>query len=235
MLRLLAEHPDIADDDLDRAAAGFELAVAPPSDAALPDDLRARLEDDARRFFASPAPEPAPVVPLAPRRRGAAPWLAGAGWLAAAAALLLLIARPDPPLELPAPKAEVLRSALLAEAGDVVQVAWTATDDPAAAGAGGDVVWSTARQEGYLRFRGLAVNDPTREQYQLWIFDTEQDERHPIDGGVFDVAPGGETVVAIDAKLRVVEPTLFAITVEKPGGVVVSSRERLPLLAKVGG
>ena len=30
------------------------------------------------------------------------------------------------------------------------------------------------------------------------------------------------------------EPGKFAITIEKPGGVVVSSRERLPLLAKVG-
>ena len=43
----------------------------------------------------------------------------------------------------------------------------------------------------------------------------------------------GEIVVAIDARLPVGKPTLFAITVERPGGVVVSSRERLPLLAQV--
>ena len=37
----------------------------------------------------------------------------------------------------------------------------------------------------------------------------------------------------IQAKLHVEEVYMFAITIEKPGGVVVSSRERLPLLAKV--
>ena len=84
-----------------------------------------------------------------------------------------------------------------------------------------------------MRFNGLPVNDPAVEQYQLWIFDAQQDQRYPVDGGVFDVTSAAETVVQIDPKLRIVEPTLFAITIEKPGGVVVSSRERLPLLAKV--
>ena len=45
----------------------------------------------------------------------------------------------------------------------------------------------------------------------------------------------GEVIVPIRAALPVREATLFAITIERPGGVVVSSRERLPLLAKVGG
>ena len=43
----------------------------------------------------------------------------------------------------------------------------------------------------------------------------------------------GAVCVPIDARLPIGKPTLFAITVEKPGGVVVSKRERLPLLAKV--
>ena len=55
-----------------------------------------------------------------------------------------------------------------------------------------------------------------------------------MDGGVFDVSADGEVIVPIDPKLGVVDPTLFAVTIEKPGGVVVSSRERLPLLASVG-
>jgi hypothetical protein len=53
---------------------------------------------------------------------------------------------------------------------------------------------------------------------------------------VFDVAgtdADGEVCVPIDARLPIGKPTLFAITVEKPGGVVVSKRDRLPLLAKV--
>ena len=55
----------------------------------------------------------------------------------------------------------------------------------------------------------------------------------PVDGGVFDVDSSGSVTIPIDAKLKVDSPYLFAITVEKPGGVVVSSRERLALVAPV--
>jgi hypothetical protein len=52
--------------------------------------------------------------------------------------------------------------------------------------------------------------------------------------GVFDIPPGkDEVIVPIAAKLKVARPYMFAITIGKPGGVVVSSRERIPLLAKV--
>lgn len=84
-----------------------------------------------------------------------------------------------------------------------------------------------------MRFKGLVANDPQVFQYQLWIFDAQRDERHPVDGGVFDVPPGAdEVIVPIHAKLPVGQPVLFAITVEKPGGVVVSDRERIALVAK---
>lgn len=137
-----------------------------------------------------------------------------------------------------AEKLALARDELLTKQPDALQLSWTATPDPAAQRsdgqvASGDLVWSTTTQQGFMRFRQLAVNDPTREQYQLWIFDADQDERYPVDGGVFDVSADGEVIVPITAKLRVNRPTLFAITVEKPGGVVVSTRERLPLLAKV--
>jgi hypothetical protein len=70
-------------------------------------------------------------------------------------------------------------------------------------------------------------------QYQLWIFDAERNEAYPVDGGVFDVLDGAtdDVVVRIDPRLPVRRATAFAITVEQPGGVVVSTRERLPLLA----
>ena len=125
------------------------------------------------------------------------------------------------------------REQLLGGAQSVVQVAWSGTEDPAAQGASGDLVWSTELQEGYMLFNGLPVNNPEEFQYQLWIFDRRQDERYPIDGGVFDVRADGSVVVPIAAKLRVNEPYLFAVTIEKPGGVVVSSRKRLPLLAQL--
>jgi anti-sigma-K factor RskA len=124
------------------------------------------------------------------------------------------------------------RAALLAGAPDVKTLSWSATKDPDAQGASGDVVWSESRQEGFMRIRGLAANDPARAQYQLWIFDGRRDDAHPVDGGVFDVRDG-EVVVPIHAAIRVFEPKLFAVTVERPGGVVVSKRERIVLTASL--
>jgi anti-sigma-K factor RskA len=125
-----------------------------------------------------------------------------------------------------------LRAALIASAPDVVEADWSAGTTPIP-GATGDIVWSTQRQQGFMRFRGVPVNAPTKAQYQLWIFDKNQSDTTPIDGGVFDITSDGEVVVPIDAKLRVRDPFMFAVTIEKPGGVVVSARERLPLLAKL--
>ena len=85
-----------------------------------------------------------------------------------------------------------------------------------------------------MTFKGLPENNPTVEQYQLWIFDKDRDEKYPVDGRVFDIPNAdSETIVAIDSKIKIAEATLFAITIERPGGVVVSDRRRLPLLAKV--
>ena len=82
-------------------------------------------------------------------------------------------------------------------------------------------------------FKGLPVNDKSKETYQLWIFQDAELEKHPIDGGVFNVNDNGDVIVPIDAKLRVNGPKVFAITVEKPGGTVVSEREKIVALAKV--
>ncbi len=231
-----------------RAVAGVDLAFCDPSEQ-LPEALRQRILDDAPRFLPAlaatqdaPPPPSAWVIPLPAPRSRFLPWLIAAACLAA---LLVVVLRPPPPppppqivsvvvsvpVPPPAPLApEEARSRLLAEGKKPIP--WGGTKDPAAQGVEGDVVWDNARQEGYMRFRGLAVNDPTKLQYQLWIFDRNQSDKYPIDGGVFDVV-SGEVVVPITAKLKVQEPTLFAITIEKPGGVVVSSRERLVLAAKV--
>jgi anti-sigma-K factor RskA len=135
------------------------------------------------------------------------------------------VARQDAPAaELPLAAA---RAALLQNAPDVVTLAWTATADASAKGASGDVVWSAAQQRGFMRFSGLAANDPKVVQYQLWMFDAERDERYPVDGGVFDVTAGGDVIVPITPRVRVAQAKLFAVTVEAPGGVVVSKRERI--------
>jgi len=152
------------------------------------------------------------------------------GWYAAAAMLILAIWAPwrgEAPAEPPrvatsAPTLVEQRQALLERAGDVIRVEWTPPEIAAYAEVRGDVVWSTALQQGYMRLLNLPANRATREQYQLWIVDPARDER-PVDGGVFDIPAGvDEVIVPIDAKLAVDGPTVFAITLEQPGGVVVS-------------
>ena len=190
-------------------------------------------------------------TPPAPPRR-AVDWTRWGGWLLAAALAGFLVglrfltpATPEPaPLEVaPVETAAVpltaleRRDQLIAGATDLRRVTWSPTDHSLATGVTGEVVWSDEAQEGYMTFRGLAWNDPTRRQYQLWVFDAARSDERPVDGGVFDIpATGGDAVdviVPIDAKLRVEEATLFAVTLERPGGVVVSSREDLVLLAPV--
>jgi len=237
---------------LERAVASATLALVEPEpiDPAFVDRLEARgrawlARGGARGHEATargpgsetaPAPRAAPILERPRAHEHAAParprqTARRAGWWAAAAATVLAVAGWWPH---PEPSPAEARRALLATADDVVRVPWTATEDPAARGAGGDVVWSPSRQAGFMTFAGLAPNDPARQQYQLWIFDATRDERYPVDGGVFDVEPGAApAVVPFDAAVPVERATLFAVTVERPGGTVVSTRERLPLLASV--
>jgi len=99
----------------------------------------------------------------------------------------------------------------------------------------GDVVWDSRRQCGYLLLRDFVANDPSRARYQVWIYDGARDERYPVHGGVFDVPPGhSEVVIPVRAALPVTKPTAFAVTVEKPGGAVVSMREKLVAFARTG-
>jgi len=101
------------------------------------------------------------------------------------------------------------------------------------ASAGGDVVWNDAKQTGYMKLRGLPKNDKAVSTYQLWIFDENQDPKYPIDGGTFDITADGDVIIPIDAKIAAKNPKLFAITVEKPGGVVVSDRKKMAAIAQV--
>jgi len=99
----------------------------------------------------------------------------------------------------------------------------------------GDVVWDPETQKGYFHFVGLASNDPKVRQYQIWIFDAGRDKRYPVDGGVFDVpANSNEIIIPIRAELAVLKPAAFAVTVEKPGGVVVSAKDHVVVLGATG-
>ena len=177
------------------------------------------------------------------------------GWLAAAACLVLAAigwlrapVETAPPAQMPPPAAAVTpvekpvvpptpaqeRDALLAKVGSI-KIALGGTKDPGSAGMSGDAVWDPVSQRGYMHFTGLAANDPLIHQYQIWIFDGSRDKRFPVDGGVFDVpANAVEVLIPIRAALTVRKPAAFAVTVEKPGGTVVSGREHVVALGAAG-
>ncbi|HEY4221132.1 MAG TPA: anti-sigma factor, partial [Myxococcota bacterium] len=195
------------------------LVAAVVGEAARP-ALRLARSSDAGSGAVAPARKP----------RGARALLTAAPWLAAAAALVVAAVTWT---QQPRPLDAAVARAALAHDPQATAIAWSQTADPLGRAVDGDVLWSNAKQEGFMRFRGLPANDPNKGQYQLWIFDAERDERYPVDGGVFDVNANGETTVAIRARVPVSKATLFAVTFERPGGVVVSTRERLVALAKV--
>lgn len=232
------EMPEDLRDRLMAQAETFEASMPPPWQSA----SQPRVISIAGR---SRSTTPQPTVAQSARRtpsRKPSSLQSKAGWFAAAASVLIALAGWWPRLQtgdesaIEAPVVSTLqqeRERLLAQQG-VVQRTWRATEDPAASGVTGDVVWDPQSQEGYVRFRGLQANNSNELQYQLWIFDGTRDERFPVDGGVFDIPPGqSEVIIPITAKLEIRDPALFAVTIEKPGGAVVSSRDRIVVLAPV--
>jgi hypothetical protein len=143
------------------------------------------------------------------------------------------VADPATPSEHPSevdPAAQ--REHLLARNPYVLRRPWRAGNDAAGFMVSGDIVWDPRSQTGFMRFVGLRRNEPNAEQYQLWIFDARRDERYPVDGGVFNITGASQgDVIPIKAALSVGVPLKFAVTIEKPGGVVVSDRTRIAALA----
>jgi anti-sigma-K factor RskA len=252
---LTGEFPEFQDDySFDLAAADVNLTNLKFDDP-LPAHLQTKILDDAEQFFAQAEEkqnasdfktrESTPTVETSTQ----IPWWSWLGWGVAAAACIALavnlwLTRVQPKTEIvknpeviqtPMPEltTQQKREQLLASAKDLVQTSWTEVNPKQPRNVSGDIVWSNAEQKGYLRFRGLPPNDPNRETYQLWIFDEGQDPKTPIDGGVFDVRENGEVIIPINAKLPVKKPLVFAVTAEKPGGVVVSKQEKVMTIAKV--
>ncbi len=191
---------------------------------------RGAVETDSlgdRRAVSAHAPRPAPT----PTARGlrAAPGLLG--WVAAAALLIVTVVAYGRVVSLEQRlgegPAELRLQELVATTPDVEVLPW------ATEGISGDVTWSNTRNAGFLRIDGLAVNDPEVTQYQLWIFRglDPSTEAHPVSGGVFDVDRQGQVIVPIDAQLELGRAGMFVVTVEKPGGVMVSDREEIVLVA----
>jgi hypothetical protein len=245
--------PELASDDsFEVAASAFSLSTV-GDEVQIPAALRAKLDADALDFWGPTAASDvaaedreAPVITVKYDKPGFSltQWL---GWGVAAIACAALvfniwvsrvtspenIARDRSPVS-DTPKEPTAGERLgqfLASAKDAVKSSWSSPSEDGSVS--GEVVWSDSEQKGFMTFKGLQVNDTSKETYQLWIFDETQDDKTPIDGGVFDVDKNGEVVIPIDAKLKVRNPKMFAVTVEKPGGVVVSKREKIVAIAKV--
>lgn len=257
--RLKKQSPDWEDDvSLELAAAAINLSHLEVNEE-LPANLRMRIFANADDFFES-LEEPQKFVNSAPAisESGAAvknvveaetrisPWQ-WLGWAFAAVACIALaitlLTRPEnktpeivktPPVT-PTPQAELSigqkREQLMATATDKVIIPLTNPKNEKEVV--GDMVWSNAEQKGFARFTNLPVNDAGKETYQLWIVDETQDAKTPLSGGVFNVSGNGEVIVPVNAQLQVKKPKMIAVTVEKPGGVVVSKQQRIVALAKI--
>jgi anti-sigma-K factor RskA len=244
--RLLAQG-NYSDAEQFEATAAALLLASSLEDEPLPAALKGRLEQQADAFIASTtASTTTPITTLNPKPARSSSAGSKLAWFAAAACAVLAIAGwwprlqesrdVDSPTQAAADMKVVARARerLLAQ-NTAMRREWKPTEDPAARGVTGDIVWDAKAQRGYMRFRGLPKNNPQELQYQLWIFDATRGDQYPVDGGVFDIPPNadGEVVVPILAKLPIRDPALFAITIEKPGGSVVSMRERIVVVAPV--
>ncbi len=141
--------------------------------------------------------------------------------------------------EAPADPAELRQNRQkLLEVPGTVRLAWSPFQLDGAPpveqpGVAGDVVWNDEREQGFLRFTGLAVNDPDVEQYQVWIID-ERGMEQKVSGGVFNATAQGEVIVPIEPGIDVGRVALFAITVENPGGTWVPDLQRRVVVAPRG-
>lgn len=240
---------------LDFSAAAIGMVNLNTSEP-LPAHLRTKILADADKFFAAREKTVSQSEPKESREEDLQPtfgfepkksiwnWL---GWAVAAAACIALVfniyltrsnqidiggVKPTPTVT---PKKELTvteqRNEFLASVKDSIKTAWTDFDPKKPKNVKGEVVWSNSAQKGFVTFRGLPVNDKTKETYQIWIFDKTQ--KNPVSAGTFDVNEDGEIVVPLDASLKIQEPQMFGVTAEKPGGVVVSDLGKVMAVAKV--
>lgn len=242
---LLLHHPQYDASHLEPVAAAIDLAMAPLLREPLPDSLHERIVADAKHYFANEPgrrfarTQESVLEPTAPRidwaKRDRHRGIRRAGWCLAAASLGLAIAGWWQVLSIDGSDNSSFSrqyADFVRNTDDAVKATWNGKE-PGYETVSGDVIWSDANQSGFMRLVGLPPNNPETAQYQLWIVDPNRDS-HPVDGGVFDVPVAGEVIIPIDAKLSVDQPKVFAITLEKPGGVVVSGGPLLVVGAVAG-
>lgn len=264
MTELLATNPDLDETEFERTAAILAAIPLAESAEDMPDTVRQAIEGKAAEFLgvaqidvetsafsasdsstSSTMSVPQPERPQISQTRTSGPaavppaFSSRLGWIAAAAAVVLALTGWLPRLtESEPPTAVELRDRLATLAADLDSSSWMThkrwKDEELAVS--GEVIWSDELQEGYMTIRGMPKNDAAKKQYQLWIYDeVHAAPKPPVDGGVFDCGDDGEIVIPIDARILVRNPSLFGITIEDAGGVVVSDQKELVLIAPIAG
>lgn len=206
-------------------------------DVSLKPELVDRIRRDASMYLPGPAVEKPPQSSRSLASSGWIGWVVAASLAFACVAIYATTSDRENVAVIISVQDETAAAAWLSKHPAAVQLDWTIKDESLVVATEsepklGRIAWDSASQTGFMNLTALPVNDPAVEQYQLWIIDPKRDDE-PVDGGVFDISQVGDSYVPIQAKLNVIDPVGFAITVEKPGGVVVSDQSRLPLLALV--
>ncbi len=230
-LRCLLQHqPTLDAESFDRAAAALDLALQQGHEEAMPAHVIDKLQAQAASIKLEAQSNKAVIQPVAVsstprsvRRSGIANAVAWTGWLVAAVVLLAMWLPSSP---------KMLSIDQLKQQGALVVPGQVGKDGKP--GLTGEFVWDSKTQQGYMKLSGFNVNDPTVSQLQLWIFDEKDFTKEtPIDGGVFNITNKNEVLIPIKPNLKVGNPHLFAITVERPGGVMKSERKNLIFMGSV--
>ena len=226
---------------LELAAAALESKYLGNEETGLSKDLLGKLQEGMAGFVVPEEPKESEGNVIRPANWQTILAAPKTGWAIAALFALLLIAQsfidkgPQEPKGLTTakvekPSAEESRDTLISKASDLVKSDFGGLESYGEMS--GTVVWSDELQEGYMSLTNLPENNPGTNQYQLWIVDPTRDEK-PVDGGVFDIPSGdGTTIIPIRNPLVITNPKAFVITLEQPGGVVVSKQEIVVALAK---
>lgn len=230
---LLVAFSDQDPDAFERAAAAVHLALLGPTEE-MPNALAEQLHLTAVAL----TPTPAPVRPASQHRERRAPLAMWAGWAVAAGLAGVLVYQLSKPKEVV--RVDPPPPPTLAEVREDIKTKHEyrpATFAAAKGNLSGTVVWSDVKQDGVLEVKGLPPNDPTKEQYQLWIVDAKRPKDFPpISAGVFDVKAGGPTLLRVNASIPVGDAGAFVISKEGPGGVWQTTPDKMLLVmpAKVG-
>ena len=230
-----------SDLSLELAAAALESEYLGNEETGLSKDLLGKLQEDMAGFIVAEEPKESEGNVIRPANWQTILAAPKTGWAIAALFALLLIAQsfidkgPQEPKGLTTAKVETTsakesRDTLISKASDLVKSDFGGLENYGEMS--GTVVWSDELQEGYMSLTNLPANNPGTNQYQLWIVDPTRDEK-PVDGGVFNIPSGdGTTIIPIRNPLVITDPKAFVITLEQPGGVVVSKKEVVVALAK---